>query len=86
MNQYGALKFSLQNANKTLSVPVNATVGGHCSSVISEMKLIWKENNTDKENTIKFTFINDHENFSLFSIGLNIYLDKNNSSNSTGKI
>ena len=72
------------NANKILSVPVNATVDGHCSSVISEMKLIWKENNTDKENTIKFTFINDHENFSLFSIGLNIYLDKNNSSNSTG--
>lgn len=50
------------------------------------MKLIWKENNTDKENTIKFTFINDHENFSLFSIGLNTYLDGTNSTNSTGKI
>lgn len=50
------------------------------------MKLIWKENNIDKENTIKFTFINDHENFSLFSIGLNIYLKEKNSTNLTGKI
>ncbi|XP_068972126.1 uncharacterized protein [Bombus flavifrons] len=74
------------NTNKNLSVPVNATVDGHCSSVISEMKLIWKENDTDKENTIKFTFINDHENFSLFSIGLNIYLKGNNSNNSTGDL
>ncbi|XP_033177424.1 uncharacterized protein LOC117151832 [Bombus impatiens] len=67
------------NSNKSLSVPVNATVGGHCSSVISEMKLIWKETNTDKENTIKFTFINDQENFSIFSIGLNIYPKEHNS-------
>ncbi|XP_076475533.1 uncharacterized protein LOC117155798 isoform X1 [Bombus vancouverensis nearcticus] len=68
--------------NKNLSVPVNAIVGGHCSSVISEMKLIWNETNTDKENTIKFTFINDQENFSLFSIGLNIYPKEDNSINS----
>lgn len=50
------------------------------------MKLIWKEKDIDKNNTIKFTFINDHENFSLFSIGLDIYLKENDSTNPTGKI
>lgn len=50
------------------------------------MKLTWKEAETDKENTTKFTFINDHENFSLFSIDLNIYLKENNRTRSTGKI
>ncbi|XP_043597022.1 uncharacterized protein LOC122574023 [Bombus pyrosoma] len=73
-----------KDATKILNVPVNARVDSHCSSVISEMKLIWKETNADKENTIKFTFINDHENFSLFSIGLDIHLKETDSSNPTG--
>lgn len=42
------------------------------------MTLSWKHEKTDKNNTIKFTFINDHTNFTVFSIELNIYKDKDN--------
>ncbi|CAD1471442.1 unnamed protein product, partial [Heterotrigona itama] len=70
----------------SLKVPQNATIEGHCSIVISDMKLTWKDGKAkpnDKENSIKFTFINDHTNFSLFSIDLNIYRDEGNFKNAT---
>lgn len=62
--------------NKTFNVPNDAAVQGHCSPVASEMALSWKEGKTDKNNTIKFTFVNDHTNFTVFSIELNVYKDK----------
>lgn len=40
------------------------------------MALSWKEGKADKNNTIKFTFVNDHTNFTVFSIELNVYKDK----------
>ncbi|XP_043797485.1 uncharacterized protein LOC122717460 [Apis laboriosa] len=65
-----------EKKNTNFNVPNNATVQGHCSSIVSEMTLSWKEGKSDKDNTIKFTFINDHTNFTVFSIELNIYKDK----------
>ena len=49
------------------------------------MKLTWKTSD-NKENSIKFTFINDHKKFSLFSIGLDIYRDEENFKDATGKV
>ncbi|KAK9295531.1 hypothetical protein QLX08_010174 [Tetragonisca angustula] len=70
---------------KSLVVPDrNVTIDGHCSGVISYMNIIW--NATDeKNNSIKFTFINDHTYFSLFSTDLNIYRDKKHFENTTDK-
>lgn len=65
-----------EKENKTFNVPNDAAVQGHCSPVASEMALSWKEGKTDKNNTIKFTFVNDHTNFTVFSIELNVYKDK----------
>ncbi|XP_031774479.1 uncharacterized protein LOC105736439 [Apis florea] len=78
-----SINFAMEN--KTFNVPNNATVHGHCSSVVSEMTLSWKHEKTDKNNTIKFTFINDHTNFTVFSIELNIYKDKDNFPNDGDK-
>ncbi|CAK9819585.1 Lysosome-associated membrane glycoprotein 1 [Anthophora plagiata] len=63
--------------SKTLNVPSNATAEGTCSSLISELKLSWNET-SEGVNVIKFTFINDHTSFSVFSIDVDIALDKTN--------
>lgn len=68
--------FYLSQKNTNFIVPNDAMVQGYCSSIVSEMTLSWKEGKTDNNNTIKFTFINDHTNFTVFSIDLNIYKDK----------
>lgn len=71
--------------NTNFIVPNDAMVQGYCSSIVSEMTLSWKEGKTDKNNTIKFTFINDHTNFTVFSIDLNIYKDKDKFPNDADK-
>ncbi|KAF3427478.1 hypothetical protein E2986_08893 [Frieseomelitta varia] len=76
----------INDEQKPLVVPnSNVIINGHCSAVISYMNITW--NGNDKENnSIKFTFINDHTNFSLFSIDLNIYRDEKNVENAIGKV
>lgn len=60
-------------------------VEGNCLSVISNLKLSWKGDKDTKNSTIQLIFVNDHSKFSLFSINLNVYRDKNSSLTSSGK-
>ncbi|XP_017766491.1 PREDICTED: uncharacterized protein LOC108555372 [Eufriesea mexicana] len=66
--------------DKILEVAKDARVEGNCASVISNLKLSWKggTKDTDKNNTIQLIFINDNSKFSIFSINLTVYQDKDN--------
>ncbi|XP_034170858.2 uncharacterized protein LOC117600043 [Osmia lignaria lignaria] len=71
---------------KELPVPLDAsTDGSNCADVISQLKLTWKEKGDDKNenNVITFIFLNDHTNFTLFSVNTSIYLDEEKFPNAT---
>ncbi|XP_017884173.1 uncharacterized protein LOC108627436 [Ceratina calcarata] len=86
-----------KNVQATLTVPANAQVTGTCSPILSEMTLTWKEpekavkeedppKEENKDNTIRFTFLNDHTSFSVFSVDVNIYLDNKNFPSKTDEV
>ena len=74
---------------KDLPVPLDAsTDGSNCDDVISQLKLTWKEkgDNKTENNIITFIFLNDHTNFTLFSVNTSIYLNEEKFPNATADI
>ncbi|XP_076276221.1 uncharacterized protein LOC143207070 [Lasioglossum baleicum] len=55
-----------------VAVPNTATSTGNCGLVISTLLLTWGEN--DKQSTVKFLLLNDHTNFSVASVTLDLYI------------